>query len=436
MAKRHARPGGAAKPDWQSDWPRNGDLKTWLRAMLRKCDAIADRETAAEKVHLPIEHLAQLGHVTEVLRYVDQFLRRLPRKEVLETVRMAEVGAEISLNAGNLPRMERYLAIAEATEQYNTRKSDVGFSLDSVRDFRADHGLLDPADAIDDEQRIKATFRRAERQFHQAIAARNRKAAQQAATEMESAAREPEEEWERRAYLGLVIDAYSELKDAAAVRRCLRKLSKEERHEILDADTLLKLGMKSEAMVRAQQDVERELKELKKATDPNIHFSANAICRSLMFLIEQGKKDVASRLLRRAQKEMPTWLVVEEGWATSAVYESFADVIALVDGPCAAKEFLQLAMADAKAEKRSDFRQGAVEGAIECKADLGMLDEAIADARKMRSATERRSMLAKLLAKAKRWTELREVLSEVASPEEAADVAWWLMFELPGGEVR
>lgn len=70
------------------------------------------------------------------------------------------------------------------------------------------------------------------------------------------------------------------------------------------------------------------------------------------------------------------------------------------------------------------------------KANIGKLEEAIADARKMHSPTQRRQTLAKLLAKARRWGELRDVLSQVESPEEAADVAWWLKFELPGGDVR
>ena len=66
----------------------------------------------------------------------------------------------------------------------------------------------------------------------------------------------------------------------------------------------------------------------------------------------------------------------------------------------------------------------------------GALDQAIQDARRLRSPTQRRMKLGTLLAKARRWTELREVLSQVESPEEAADVAWWIKFELPGGEVR
>ena len=61
---------------------------------------------------------------------------------------MAELGAKICLDAGDLARMEHYLALAEATEPFNTRKRDRGFSINFVRKFRASNGLLDPADAI------------------------------------------------------------------------------------------------------------------------------------------------------------------------------------------------------------------------------------------------------------------------------------------------
>jgi hypothetical protein len=425
----------AAEPAWRTKWPRNGDLKTWLRAMIQKCDAIPDDDAAAEKAHLPIEHLAKMGCIPEALRHVNRFLRRLPRREVLATVRMAELGAQICLDAGDLTRMEKYLAIAQATEPFNTRKCDKGFSIDSVREFRADNGLLDLADAIDEEQRIKARFERAARQYKEARAAGERESARAAVAEMERIARAVEEEWERQDYLRRVIDCHAGLNDAQAVKRCLRRLDKDDRHEILDAETLASLGMKAEAIARARQDIARELDELREMSDPNIHFPVMSIARSLEFLAGQGAKDEARRWLRRALKEMPTWPVYEYGWATSAVYHSLAEAAATIDGPAAAENLLQHALTDAKMEPRSDFRQGAVDAALDLKANIGRLDEAIDDARKLRSPTQRRKTLATLLARARRWRELREVLGQVESPEEAADVAWWTMFELPGGEV-
>lgn len=427
---------GSPLPKWKTKWPRNGALKTWFRVMIEKCDAIPNSDTAAEKAHLPIEHLAEMGHVTEALRHVNRFLRRLPRANVLSTVRMAKLGAKICLEADDLARMEKYFAIAEATEQFNTRRCDEGFSSNSVRQFRADHGLLDPSEAIDEKQRIEARFYRAWRQYQQAKAKGEQASAQHAVVEMEKTALEVKEDWLRQSYFQRVIDGYAELKDVQAVMRCVRKLDKDDRHEILDAEMLARLGMKTEAITRACQDIAECLKGLRESNDPNIHFPVMSIRRSLSFLVEHGEKDEARLWLHRALRDIPTWPVIEYGIFTSSVYHSLAEAMVMIEGPVAAEKLLEQAMTDAKLEKRGASRKAAVDDVLEFKANIGMLDEAIEDARRLRSPTQRRKTLGKLLAKAKRWKELREVLSQVASPEEAADVAWWIKFELPGGEAR
>ncbi len=389
-----------------------------------------DDDDAADRAHLPIGHLARLGNEAEAIRWVNRFLKRLPRTLVLTTVRMAELGAKISLDAGNLKRMEKYLAIAESTEPFNKRKCDKGFSNWSVRDFRAENGILDPQDALDEKQRIKAKFWRAMRQFRKAMAVRKRNDARRALVDMEEAARDPEEQSSQQVYLEFVVRCYAEFKDAEAVKRCLRRLDKDDREQLLDCDNLLRLGMKREAIARAKRDIAEALEELATIDNPNIHFPADQISRSLQLLAGQGEKLSAKRWLQRALKEMPTWPGLEYGWMTSAVYNSFAKAMAVVDGPKAAEQMLDQAIADGHLEKRPGFGKAAVNSALDFKADLGQLEEAIEDARKLRSPAQRRHQLGKLLARAGRWNELREVLSQVASPKEAADLIWWII-ELP-----
>src|SRR5262245_52376487 len=103
---------------WRTQWPRTNDLKAWLLAMISKCEAIPNDDDAASKAHLPIENLAEKGGVTEALKYVDRFLRRMPKEKVLRIVRMAELGAQISLDAGDQGGMEKYLEIMAATEPF------------------------------------------------------------------------------------------------------------------------------------------------------------------------------------------------------------------------------------------------------------------------------------------------------------------------------
>jgi len=420
---------------WRTQWPRNGDLKAWFRAMIRKCDAIPDDETAAGKAHLPIQSLAEEGCVAEALRHVNRFLRRVPREDVLTTVRTAKLGAKISLDAGDVSRMEKYLAMMSATERFNTRKCDKGFSLNCVRKFRAENGLLNPAEARNEEERFDAQFEGAARRCDQAIAAGDREAAKAAVAEMEKTARGAKEEWRRRLSLQRAIQYHAKLKDAKAVKASVRGLNEREQREILTAELFNDVGMKEETIARAQKEISRDLERLRTMTDPNIHFPVMAIGRALELLVMHGAKKEARRWLQRTLNDMPTWPVIEHGWLTSAVYHDLGEAVAKIEGPAAAKELLRQAMTEAKAEKRSGWRKGAVDAALDLKANLGELDGAIAEARRLRSPTQRRMELGKLLARAKRWSELREVLSEVASPEEAADVAWWIKFELPGGEV-
>lgn len=421
---------------WRTQWPRTNDLKTWLRAMIGKCQSIAKHDDAASKAYLPIENLAEKGCGAEALKYVDRFLRRLPKEEVLATVRMAELGAKISVDGGDLAGMEKYLAIITGTERFNTRRCDKGFSINCVRKFRVKNGLLDPADAKDDEERYEAAFEGASRRCKLAKAAGNLEAAKAAATEMESIARGAKEEWRRRSSLEWVAHCHAQLQDAEAAKRSVRGLDEAMQQQVLNPQMLLELGKEADAITRAEQEIARELDGLRETMDPNIHFPVMAIGRWLEFLVDQGAKEKAKSAMDRTLKEMHNWPVIQNGWMPSAVYQLLAQAVAKLEGPAAAEPLLKKAMTEAKAEKRSSRRKSAIGDALDLKAEFGQLDEAIAEARKLRSPRQRRKELGKLLAKAGRWTELREVLSQVASPEEAADVAWWIKFELPGGEPR
>lgn len=422
-------------PAWKAKWPKNGDLRAWFICGIRKCMAIADPKEASRKAHVPIEALAEGGHGDESLKYVDRFLRALPADEVLERVSMAEIGAEICLEAGNLSRMERYLAIAAATEKFNTRKCDVGFSIDAVRKFRAFHGILDPALAVDDEERREAIFNRARRRSRDLFKRGKRKEAQAAAAEMEQAAKETADEWAREMRLRHVIEHHAQIGDSSAVARTIKNLPKAERAEILDYSMLSRLGMRKEAIERAVKEVKDELRELETMDSPNIHFPVRSICDALLFLIEQRQRDVAARLYGRIARSARKWPAIQ-GWTTSAVLTMFAEVAAILEGPEAAQYLLEGAERDARSESRTGFRKGAQSATIEMQARLNGFDEALAKDQKLRSPTERRRELAKLFAKAGRWSDLRATCQQVASPEEAAELAWSVKFYLPGGEAR
>lgn len=381
--------------------------------MLRKCEAMDSAVDAADQSHLPIEQLAELGALPAALRALDRQLDRLQPKQVLATVRLALVGAQLALDGGKLSRMERYLRAAEATEPFNTRKCDRGYSVEAVRRWRAENGLLDPRDVNDDEERRTNAFNHAKRVCDQALATRKTKLARATLTVMESTALSCEPDWANAPLVTAVIERYARLKDGPAIKRLMATLDEEARESIFDRPTLDRLGLLDEAIARAQRDAQAALDHLAHTTDPNIHFPVLAFESEVHYLVAQGQAKAAKQLVKRALGELEHWPAYEAGWCTAAVYASLAQAAAAVGDSRAATALLARAQNDA------------------AQAPIGQDDQALAAATKLRSPTERRHQMATLLARAQRWKELRQVLVTVASPAEAARLCWAIKFELP-----
>lgn len=430
----------ASLPKWKTKWPRKGDLRSWMLCMIEKCDAIEDPLDSGLAATPPIRTLAGLGCVEESLKYVNRFLRKQPKDNSFGTSVLSRLGAQICLDSGDRERMETYLHIA-ATAPVR-RKCDLGWPEKSVRDFRAHNGILNPADAVGDEQRIEATFERGKRQFNEAWANGQTTQAKSAIAEMERAAKELTDDLDdfmRRYYCyQTLIESYAKLGEGVAIKRCAKSLGGaaeeilEKAAEILDYRTLWKIGLKEKAVDRATCEVDDRLQELATMDDPNIHFPINAICAALEFLFEHNKRKLARVWLKKVLSEMGTWPVYEIGWTTAAVYGMLAGIVGKVEGPEAAEELMANARRDANAERRPGWRKGAVAEALTVEADLGRLEDAIARARKIRSRPERRIQVATLLARANRLKELAEVCSEVATPKEAADLCERIKFSLFG----
>jgi tetratricopeptide (TPR) repeat protein len=402
-----------------------------MLALLRVCDAIADPGKSADRAKLPIGTLARIGEVNAALSHVDAHLKRLPPSAVLEVVRMAELGAEICIDSENLARMEHYLAIAAATEPFNTRKCDRGFSIDSVRKFRARGGLLDPAEAVGEQERIEATFQRAGRTFRASLDARDIATARRAAETMARAATEERHEWWRTQYLKTVIAAFADLDDVAAVRRHLELIDPDDRGQAIKTDVLVRLGMEAEALPRLREAMKRSLAAAADPSDPNTHIPVSEFARALVALYSLGAREEAQEWLRNALVEHARWTTPEAGWSTTAIAQSLAEAASALGETVIARQLLAEAMGEAKQEHRSSHRNAAVESVLRSPANAGMTQAAIDEARRIRSPTGRRKTLACLLAGARRWDELREVLDSIDTAEEAADVVWWLHFKLP-----
>lgn len=393
-------------------------------------------DDSASKAHLPIEGLHELGHTREAIRYIKRFLKRLPSTVNVQTVMMHELAAEILLSVGDDAGTQKHLCAILKLDKSGARKCDRDFPEKSVHKFRVQHGLLDPADAQDSEEADEAEFNRARRLANTLARQRSYADAAKQAAIMERIAKATEDEFFRSIRFQETLTLYARIHDEKATRRILRRLDADERDEVLGYEELQKLGMQREAVRRAERQIESDLEELAEMDSPNIHFPVDSLHRALIFLVDHDETNRARRLLKRVLSQCDEWPVYEFGWTTSAVYAMLARSVASINGPDAATEWMERAYEDASAEKRGEWRKASLRGAIKLQADIGLLDEAIERAKRLRSPRERRRETAKLLARAKRWKALREVCRGVTSPEEAADLCWEIKRELPAGQIQ
>ena len=419
-------------PAWKSNWPATQNLVAWFRCGIEKCLAIEDVSKGATEAHNPILALADLGHVKESLKHVNRFFRLLPTTESLERVRVAELGATICLHANDMTGCDKYLGVMAGVDQTVTRKCYKEIGARRVHEFKIFHGLLDPNDAKDDGERIVARYNAAHRQLREALSRRDRKAAKRLILEM-NACTPHAERWRKAQWLEEVIKYAAELADSTLVKKIIEGVPKKSRQELLGFSLYATLGMKKEAIDGAVQEIKSRLRQLREMNDPNIHFPINGITQALQCLIDLGEMQLASQWFSKVAASAKQWKCVIRGWTTTSVLTSFVPIVEILEGPEAARALAQQAQQHAASETKRGFRRGAMSAASAAEAKLSPIEDAITKARQLRSPTGRRMELAKLLARAGRWKELKEVCCEVSSPEEAAKIAWWVKFELPGG---
>ena len=202
----------------------------------------------------------------------------------------------------------------------------------------------------------------------------------------------------------------------------------------LGYELLAEAGLMQDAVDCAVAELKENLQELKTMDDPNIHFPVLNIEKVLLFLIKHNERELARQWFGKVARSAKSWKCIIQGWVTSAVLTTFVPIVAELEGEEAAQALAQQSFQHANDDSNNIFKKGAMREAISAIASAGATEEAIAAARKLRSPTERRKQLAKLLARAGRWKELREVCQHVMSPEEAAELAWSIKFELRGGQ--
>lgn len=438
-ARSKAKASSAKLAPWQSRWPRSSDLVRWCRCGMDKCYAIADREEGAVEAHGPIDSLAELGHVAEALKHLEKFIKRLPTDEVRESTRLAKLGAEICLKANDLVGMEYYLTKARAADDRVTRKCDIGIGTRAEREFRVFHGLLDPANLDPSaEYYPAAAYSFAEKAMEKARSQKDMRGFREQLAAMAEAAKLDTWHVMRWSKFREIIELAYEVNDTDLIKTLLHSIPAKYRDLEIDYRVYSKIGMKKEATKAAVRIVNACIDDLLTMELPNIHGPTHTIADALTYLIEQNEKKLAKKLFKKVAESSARWSCIVQGWTTTAVLTSFVPVVEKLEGIEAARELASLAHEHAAAESRRGWKRGAQSAAMKAAAAVNplTLDEAIEQARKIRSPALKRRELGGLLAKAGRWKELKELLSGVASPKEAAHIAGCIKYDLKEVNVK
>jgi hypothetical protein len=416
-------------------------LRAWYRCGIQKALAIENLVESASATHCPIGGLAKRGFVSEALRNVKRLIKLLAMESArddertLETGRMAELGAKICLDADDEVGCERFLKILARTDQCFTRPCHREWGAKQLREFQVSNGLLDPRLARDDVERAVATYNRGLRATRDAMRKSDVPTAKACLQEMRGTL-DTVEPWRKSRWLTEMIEIAAELDDPRLVRALIDSVPLKSRSSLLSFDLFARIGMKSEAVAGAVKEIKDRLAELNGLNDPNVHFPIHGITRALECLIEVGERRLAGQWLKKVTSSASKWKCVVRGWTSNAVLIAFVPIIQTLEGDEAARQLALQAGQHAECEPSPGFRKGARSAAVQAQATVSAFEEPLAAAQKLRSPTQRRMEVAKLLARAGRWPELQAVCAGATTPQEAAQIAWWVTFELPGGEVE
>ncbi len=408
-------------------WPASGSLKLWLECYLDSCEQLSMPSRSAASASVRLRQLAECGFEANALKRVERLIALLAPSDIDSYIRLALVGAEICLEIPNLKRAERYLAAIDA-QLPQAPRSKQKFLTHFVESFRILNGLAETDDSSDAESQI-GKYRH---QYRQALLDEDHRRALAAIRRMTKRIPDVDNFLIEPTLILSAVKAYRRIGEDDEVTKYVNWIDRNDHTRLLDTGSLSAMGLPELANKRAEKVIAQRLKTLKTDDDPNIHFPVDEICDQLWFLIQTGESETAAKWLHRALRELPNWPGLCGGFASSGALTSFAEVLAELDGPEAARQLLEQAVNAATAERHRGFRQGSLKAANQLIETPGIA-AAIAKASTIRNAKKRREALIELYAKCGDWSQVAKQLDEAPNDEDVYQLIHAVLFKLPGG---
>lgn len=153
----------------------------------------------------------------------------------------------------------------------------------------------------------------------------------------------------------------------------------------------------------------------------NVHNPAGDLSRAVRDLHARGEKKKAVAVLTRALDMFATGAHDGRGFASGGAYVELASAAFVVEGVARAKPLLEKSLVVA-----GKHRQMIVSDAARAYGEMGLIDEGLAVAQKVRPEARRIDTVAEILFRAGRWKALAQELARIRDPEAGAKTAWTL----------
>lgn len=408
----------------QALWPATQSVERWIVTSAKKALLIEDPEKRIQKLSFAVERLVDRGMLKSARPLFAKLVREDERHEA-EWLSSSLMRLYVTMGRRD-HAAAAYRKACEAVERDKKarRPAERLRTLAILRDDAVRAGLPEFADEMDARGRIKALADttmieadRAARTGDKAAARALLRKATKLAAEQPFAKDHGWPWWQ--------IRVHALVGDRGGVRRWVDELPLEHRNVRILGESLLSVGLDKVVAELARTNIAHELEDARTMTLPNYHFPAMAIASTLRFLLAHDHEALARTLLADVFREIGSWDTKRSGIIEAAVFSSLADVVARLDGLAAAEALLDRAAAGAESE-RSKWRSGAWAAVMQVYMTAGAWDQAILIAGRQSPPDYRRRHSAIVFAHAKQWKNMRAVLSHVASPIEASEIAWWI----------
>ncbi len=399
----------------QPAWPINGSAAAWVRCTADWALLLSPDSRDRCYAHFALRAHAEAGR----RRDVDLLARRLLPPKSRQARDLATVAtnykviAEAYLIVGDDVKAGEQLEAMRQLAARQRKDGDAQFLLDLVSEVCTDHGLVTAEQlvALAPDDRVSSELALADRAWKR----RDRVGARRHALVAAKVAGKTGSIWQ---VFALLLDVGAK-RDALAI---YRKATPEQREDF-DLEAMVAAGLQRQAVAATKAEVEAAFRELVPG-EWNVHRVMGSLRIAIDRLRVLERDDLARMALDVAVDRMASGQFDARGFASGVAHVYLAEMVFAQRGWPAAEPWLARALAVCGSRDRPLV----VPAMVEAASNMDQVDRAL-EWVVLAPKNARLALRAKVLARARRWKALRQVLAPLgrgARAAQAAKLAWSL----------